>query len=88
MYSQSISNRQEIVYCASHPWRRWLSITTLAFSIGLLGICLFGYSYYTSFAAALIPLLLIVLSFALFLILYLAWHLRREHRQSDQTFRY
>lgn len=88
MYSQSISNRQEIVYCASQPWRRWLSITTLAFSIGLLGICLFGYSYYTSFAAALIPLLLIVLGSAVFLILYLAWHLRREHRQSDQTFRY
>jgi PAS domain S-box-containing protein len=33
-------------------------------------------------------LLLIALSFAVFLILYLAWHLWREHRQSDQTFRY
>jgi PAS domain S-box-containing protein len=37
---------------------------------------------------SLIPLLLTVLCFAIFLNIYSIWHLRREHREADQAFRY
>jgi PAS domain S-box-containing protein len=75
----------------SHSWRswlRWCSITTLLASVGLLCISIFAYNYRTSFATSLIPSLLVALSFAVFLNVYSLWHLRKEHREADQAFRY
>jgi len=68
-------------------WIRWCSITTLAASIGLLGISLFAYNFHAFFAVSLVPSLLFALSFAVFLNIYSLWHLRREHRKADRAFR-
>jgi len=67
---------------------RSCSVATLVVSVCLLCISVFAYNYYTILAAALIPSLLVVLSFAVFLNLYTLWHLRREHCEADQAFRY
>jgi PAS domain S-box-containing protein len=68
-------------------WVRWCSITTLVASVGLLCVSLFAYNYHAIFDASLVPSLLLALSFAVFLNIYSLWHLRREHRQTDQAFR-
>ncbi len=59
----------------------------LAASVGLLGASLFAYNYREIFAASLVPSLLAALSAAVFLNFYSLWHLRREHRETDQAFR-
>ncbi len=69
------------------PWIRWCSITTLVVSVGLLGISLFAYNYHAFFAASLVPSLLVVLSFAVFLNFCSLLHLRGEHRKTDWAFR-
>jgi PAS domain S-box-containing protein len=75
--------------CRSSPlWLRWSSITTLVASVGLLCLSLFAYNYHAIFATSLVPSLLAALSFAVFLNIYSLWHLRREHREADQAFRY
>jgi PAS domain S-box-containing protein len=73
-----------------HPfplWIRWCSITTLVVSVGLLGVSLFAYNYHAFFAVSLLPSLLLVLTFAVFLNIYSLWHLRSEHRKADRAFR-
>jgi PAS domain S-box-containing protein len=59
----------------------------MAASIGLLGASLGAYNYRAVFAARLVPSLLVALSVAVFLNFYALWHLRREHRETDQAFR-
>ena len=59
----------------------------LAASIGLLGASLLGYNHHALFAAGLVPSLLAALSAAVFLNFFSLWHLRREHRETDQAFR-
>src|ERR1700680_3688932 len=68
-------------------WLRWCSITTLVISVGLFGVSLFTYNTHDILEANLVPSLLVVLSFAIFLNTYSFWHLRREHREADQAFR-
>jgi PAS domain S-box-containing protein len=68
-------------------WLRWCSITTLVASIGLFGVSLFAYNTHDIVEANLVPSLLVVLSFAIFLNIYSFWRLRREHREADQAFR-
>jgi len=73
-----------------HPfsiWIRWCSIATLVVSVGLLGVSLFANNYHTLFAVSLVPSLLLALSFAVLLNIFSLWHLRREHRKTDQAFR-
>ena len=77
------------MFCHSFPsWLRWCSMTTLVASVGLLCVSLFAYNYHAIFATSLVPALLAALSFAVFLNMYSLWHLRREHREADQAFRY
>lgn len=59
----------------------------MAASIGLLGASLAAYNYRAVFAASLVPSLLVALSVVVFLNFYALWHLRREHRETDQAFR-
>jgi PAS domain S-box-containing protein len=59
----------------------------MAASIGLLCASLVAYNYRAVFAASLVPSLLAALSVAVFLNFYSLWHLRREHRETDQAFR-
>lgn len=76
------------MFCNSFPaWLRWCSLTTLVVSIGFLCLSLFAYNYHTIFATSLVPSLLVLLSFAVFLSVSSLWHLRRQHRQADQAFR-
>ena len=75
--------------CHTFPrWLRWCSITTLVVSVGFLCVSLFAYNYHAVFSTSLVPSLLFALSFAVFLNIYSLWHLRRQHRQADQAFRY
>jgi PAS domain S-box-containing protein len=75
------------MFCNFPVWLRWCSVTTLVVSIGLLCVSLFAYNYHTIFANSLVPSLLVVLGFAIFLNIYSFWHLRRQYRQADQAFR-
>jgi len=59
----------------------------LAASIGLLGASLIAYNYREVIAATLVPSLLAALSAAVFLNFFSIWHLRKEHRETDQAFR-
>jgi len=68
-------------------WLRWACITMLAASIGLLGASLIAYNYREVIAASLVPSLLAALSAAVFLNFFSIWHLRKEHRETDQAFR-
>jgi len=75
--------------CHTFPrWLRLCSITTLVMSVGFLCVSLFAYNYHAIFSTSLVPSLLFALSFAVFLNIYSLWHLRRQHRQADQAFRY
>lgn len=77
------------IFCDPFPgWLRWCSIITFVVSLGFLCLSLFAYNYHPIFSASLIPSLLVALSFAVFLNIYLFWVLRREHREADQAFRY
>ena len=77
------------MFCNSFPaWLRWCSVTTLVVSIGFLCVSLFAYNYHTIYATSLVPSLSVALSFAIFLNIYSLWHLRKQHRQTDQAFRY
>src|SRR6476660_2710912 len=88
MDSPTISTQFAIVRHSFHAWLHWCSIFMLAVSVGLLCISLFLYDFHPIFAVSLIPLLLAVLCFAILLNVYSIWHLRREHREADQAFRY
>jgi PAS domain S-box-containing protein len=59
----------------------------LAASVGLLGASLVANKHREIFAASLVPSLLAALSAAVFLNFFSLWHLRREHRKTDQAFR-
>ena len=87
MKSLSLSQPSKML-CHPFPiWIRWCSITTLLASIGLLGISLFAYNYRAFVAGSLVPLLIVALTFALFLNIYSLRHLRTEHRKTDRAFR-
>src|SRR5215470_7603036 len=87
MKPPSLSTSSAIV-CNSFPvWLRWSSVTTLVVSIGFLCVSLFGYNYHTIFATRLVPSLLISLTVAVFLNVYSLWHLRTQHRHTEQAFR-
>jgi PAS domain S-box-containing protein len=73
---------------AFHRWLRWCSVATLVVSLGLLGISVFAHNYHAIFVASLVPSLLVALAFAIFLNVYSLWRLRKEHRKTDQAFRY
>jgi PAS domain S-box-containing protein len=60
----------------------------LAASIGFLCISLSAYNHRAIFAASLVPLLVVALTFVIFLNIYSFWNLRKEHRDADQAFRY
>src|ERR1043166_4349434 len=82
-------SQSSTMLCHTFPrWLRWCSITTLLMSVGFLCVSLFAYNYHAIFATSLVPSLLVALSFAVFLNIYSLWHLRRQHRQADQAFRY
>jgi PAS domain S-box-containing protein len=87
MKPSSLSQPSNIFCCPFPLWLRWCSTTTLIASVAFLCVSLFAYNYDTIFSASLIPLLLVALSFAVFLNIYSFWHLRREHREADQAFR-
>ena len=87
MNSPSLSTPSKMPYHPFSFWLRWSSITTLAASIGLLGVSLFAYNFLPFFAASLVPSLVVALSFAVFLNIYSLWYLRREHRRADRAFR-
>ena len=88
MKPPSVSQSSTIFCNPLSPWLRWCSIITLAASVGLLFVSLFAYNYHPIFAGSLVPSLVVALSFAVFLIIYLFWNVRREHRDADQAFRY
>jgi len=88
MNSHSLAKRPETWSSASQPWLRRCSIGTLVVSAGLLCVSLPLGSYHASLVANLIPSLLAVLSFAVFLNVYSLWNFRREHREADRAFRY
>jgi PAS domain S-box-containing protein len=69
-------------------WIRWCSAITLVAAVGFFFTSLFAYNYHPIFAASLVPTLLLALGFAIFLNIYSFWHLRGEHREADQAFRY
>ena len=71
-----------------HPWLHWCSSSTLVVSVGLLCISVHGYNNHTILAVSLVPSLLVALSFAVLLSVYSLRHLRREHQETDQAFRY
>jgi PAS domain S-box-containing protein len=76
------------MFCNSFPdWLRWCSIPTLVASVGFLSVSVFAYNYHAIFATSLVPSLLVALSFAILLNLHSLWHLRSQHRQTDQAFR-
>jgi PAS domain S-box-containing protein len=82
-------SRPSTILCTSFPaWLHWCSVVTLIVSIGFLGVSLFADNYHTILATSLVPSLLVALTFAVFLNIYSFWHLRRQHRQTDQAFRY
>jgi PAS domain S-box-containing protein len=83
-----LSEPSEALHRSFPLWLRWCSITTLLASIGLLSVSLFSYDYHTLLTASLVPSLLVALGFAVLLNIYSLWHLRREHREADQAFRY
>src|SRR5579872_33356 len=68
-------------------WLRRCSIITLVASVGLLGFSVFAYNYRAFYAVSFVPSLLATLTFAIFLNIYSFWHLRRDHRETDQAFR-
>jgi len=81
-------------YHASHAWQSRLplllrvsSLPMLIAAIFLLLVSLGVNAYLTRFTAALMPILLSALGFAVFLAAYSLWHLRREYRSTDQAFR-
>src|ERR1043165_2990750 len=85
----SALSRPSTILRSSFPaWLHWCSVITLIVSIGFLGVSLFADNYHRIFAASLVPSLLVALTFAVFLNIYSFWHLRRQHRQTDQDFRY
>jgi PAS domain S-box-containing protein len=84
----TISQRPGISRHSFQPWLRRCSIATLVVSVVLLSISVFAYNYHPIFSASLIPSLLVALSFAVFLNIYLFWLLRTEHQEADQAFRY
>jgi PAS domain S-box-containing protein len=87
MKSISLS-RSSNIFCRSFPpWLSWCSFTTLVASVALVCVSLFANNYHAVFAASLIPSLLVALCFAIFLNIYSLWHLRKEHRETDQAFR-
>ena len=74
--------------CKPFPiWLRRCSVITLVASVGLLCLSFFAYNYRAFYAASLVPSLLAALTFAVFLNIYWLWHLRRDHRETDQAFR-
>ncbi len=68
-------------------WIRRCSVATLIASVGLLCVSLFAHNYHSIIAESLVPSLLVVLSFAIYLNIYAFRHLRKEHRETDQAFR-
>jgi PAS domain S-box-containing protein len=67
---------------------RWCSIGGLFVSVALLSISVFAYNFHYELAAKLVPILIVALCLAIFLNVYTLWHLRKEHRDEDQAFRY
>jgi PAS domain S-box-containing protein len=87
MNSSPLSNQSELL-CRSFPlWLRSCSIVTLVSSIGLFSLSLFAYNFHPILVASLVPSLLVGLSFAVFLNIYVLWHLRGEQQRADQAFR-
>src|SRR5215475_12591297 len=87
MRSPSVSPPSTMISNSFPRWLRWCCLMMLAASIGLLAASLVAYDYRAVFAASLVPSLLAALSAAVFLNFFSLWHLRREHRKTDQAFR-
>jgi PAS domain S-box-containing protein len=88
MKTPSVPRSSSMFFDSFPSWIRWCSAITLVAAVGFFFASLFAYNYHPIFAASLVPTLLIALSFAIFLNIYSFWHLRREHREADQAFRY
>jgi PAS domain S-box-containing protein len=84
----SCMSRPSTMLSTSFPrWLRWSCMGVLVASIGLLSASLVAYYQRTIFSLGLIPFLVAALSVAVFLNFYSLWHLRKEHRETDQAFR-
>jgi PAS domain S-box-containing protein len=86
MKSSSLSPRATLSHSWS-AWLRWSSIAALVISIGLLALSITTHNYRAIFGNHFIPLLLVALSFAVFLNIRAFVTLRKEHEQVDQAFR-
>ena len=73
--------------CRPFPiWLRYSSLFTLGASVGFLFLSLGVYKRNADFTEGLVPLLLVALLFAVFLIIYSLWRLQREHGEADRAF--
>ncbi len=87
VHPSSPSNRSEVLGRSFPLWLRYCSIVTLLSSIGLLSVSFFACNYHSIFTPGLLPALLVGLGFAIFLNVYVIWHLRSEHQRVDHAFR-
>lgn len=69
------------------PWLRWCSIATLLLSVALFFLTLFSHNYHAILSAGLVPLLVVALSFAVFLNFFSLCHVRRDYKETDRAFR-
>jgi PAS domain S-box-containing protein len=76
-----------LALCRPFPiWLRYSSLFTLGASVGFLFLSLGVYKRNADFTEGLVPLLLVALLFAVFLIIYSLWRLQREHGEADRAF--
>lgn len=75
------------LYQWAPAWLRWSSVTCFFCSVVLLCLAVFAYKHNPDLPVVLVPALVIALSFAIVLNVYLFWFLQREHQEADRAFR-
>jgi PAS domain S-box-containing protein len=88
MNTFALARREGTIPPAGRLWFRWCSVGALLASVVFLSFSVFAYNYHGVLASHLVPVLIVALCLAVFLNVYTLWHIRKEHRNEDQAFRY
>src|SRR5882762_595352 len=88
MNTLALAGREGTIPHTGRLWFRWCSVGALFASVVFLSISVFAYNYQGVLASHLVPVLIVALCLAVFLNVYTLWHIRKEHRNEDQAFRY
>jgi len=87
MNSQPNDRFVTTLYQIGPAWLRWASLFCFSCAIVLLALAVFAYRNSLDFPAVLVRALLVALTLAILLNVYLFWFLRRERQEADQAFR-